>query len=126
MQRKLSGFPLRGPHGRACSAPKGRPHRRHRRAVARARADVAEGEVSAAIEDEITAHLGQVELLRAPDPSPEDETDVAPNRAWGCDRHQTPASSAEVLVAETGGIGKPQERVPQAFGEALQLIGAGE
>src|SRR5713226_780275 len=76
-------------------------------AVVRTGTDVPEREVSVPIEDEVTAHLRQVELLRMPDPSPQDQTDVTPHRARRRDCSNTPASRTQTVVAEALGIGEP-------------------
>ncbi len=68
-------------------APKGQHDGLGGGAVVRTGSDVLEREVSIPIEDEVTAHLRQVELFRMPDPSPQDQADVTPDRAWGCDCH---------------------------------------
>src|SRR5579859_1289417 len=98
----------------------------YRGPIVRARAEVAQGEVSIPIEDEVATHLRQVQLLRTPGPSPEDETYVAPDRPWRRNCHWAAATNTQTLVAEALGIGKPQERMPGALGETLQVIGGGK
>lgn len=60
-----------------------------------------ESQVSRAIEHKVTAHLGQVELLWTPDPSPHDQPDLAPDGARGCDCPHTPTPWPRALI--TGG-----------------------
>jgi hypothetical protein len=122
------------PHGAGCklpglvlgSAPKSPYHGLGRGAVVRAGADVSERQVSIPIEDEGTTHPRQVELLRTPHPSPQDEADVAPDRTWWRDCHGAAAPKTPAPVAEALGIGQPEKGVTQAFSEALQLIGGGK
>jgi hypothetical protein len=94
--------------------------------IVRARTEVAQRQVSIPIEDEVATHLRQVELLRTPGLSPQDETDVAPDRPWWRNCHWATAPKAQMLVTDALGVGKPQEGMPGAFGEALQLIGLGK
>lgn len=54
-----------------------------RRAVIRSGADVPQGQVAIAIEDEIAAHLSEIELLWMPDSAPERERDVFPDHPGG-------------------------------------------
>jgi hypothetical protein len=87
---------------------------------------VAQRQVPIAIEDEVATHLRQVELLRTPGLSSQDETDVAPHRPRRRNCYWATAPKAKMPVTDALGIGKPQERMPGAFGEALQLIGVGK
>jgi len=90
---------------RADGATKRGHDRIHRGPIVRARAEVAQGQVSIPIEDEVATHLREVQLLRTPGLSPEDETDVAPDRPWRRNRHWAAATYAHTLVAEALGIG---------------------
>ena len=81
-----------------------------------------EREVPVAIEHEITALLGHVQLLGMPDLSAQGETYVAPNRPWRGDGPKPHPSEPEASVALTLGIGKPQVGVSQMLGEALEMV----
>jgi hypothetical protein len=66
-----------------------------------------EGEISVAIEHEVTAHLRQVELLGMPDLPAQSKADVTPDRARRRNREQTSPSKTQARVALALGIGEP-------------------
>ncbi len=75
---------------------------------------MAQGEVPARVEDEVTSHLRQVELLRSPDPSPQDQPNVTPYDAGRGNRSQAPTGGTKPPVAPAG---KPSV-APSLSGEA--------
>ena len=105
---------------------KRRHHGAHWRAVVRAPADVTQGEVALWVEDEVSAHLRPVELLRTPEPSPQDPSSVAPDHARRGDREQSPPSWPEMFVALSLGVGEPQIGMTQVLRKAPQVARAGK
>ncbi len=87
---------------------------------------MAQGEVALSIEYKVTAHLGQVELLRTPDPSSQDQSDVAPDGAEWCDCSQTPTFGPETLVTGALRIGQPEKGMSQAGGKGFEMFRAGK
>lgn len=82
-----------------------------------------EGAIALSIENKVTAHLGQVELLRTPDPSPQHQPDIAPNDARWCDGHEAPALGPEAVVAGAFGIGEPEKGWRRRSAKALRCSG---
>jgi len=87
---------------------------------------MSEGQVAAAIEYEVATHLRDVELFRMPDPSPQDEANVAPYCARRRDCGETPAPETQSPIAQPPGVSEPQKRMSGAFGEALQVVRTGK
>ena len=85
-----------------------------------------EGEVPVAVEDEITAHLGYVHLLRTPDLAAEDESNVAPDHARRSHGGETFAPRTQPRVADTLRIREPDIGMAEVCRETFQLGGTGE
>ena len=81
-----------------------------------------ERQVSGSIEDEITAHLGHVQLLGMPDLSAQREAHVAPNCSKWRDGAKPSAAEPKTSVALALGIGEPQVGVSRAIGEASEVV----
>ena len=112
--------------GRACGTSKSLHDGARLGPVVRARAHVAEREVSLGIEYEVASHLRDVELLGMPGLALENKADVAPDDARWCDRGYTPPPETEALVRPAVGIGQPEKGMPKVLGEAFQMAGTGK
>ncbi len=85
-----------------------------------------ECEVSVPIEHKVTAHLGKVELLRAPDPSPRYQSDVAPDDARRRDGQETATPGPKAVIAGALWIGEPEKGMAEAVSERFEMLRAGK